>query len=230
MYPLRTGPALLSVRKMVTPVALWLRRHVVDGVQDQVRGTHTADWVELAELGVAGEHRIRYVPSPWSTLRRVLPPSEVDDRDVFVDFGAGMGRMVLQAAEFPFSKVIGVELSEDLCRIARTNVDGARPRLRCPEVEIVHADVLDYTVPDDVTVAYFYNPFSGPIFTAVVQKLIDSVDRCPRRLRIVYHDPAEEDTLLVTCRIRLLRSTRGWRPTREWSKAHVVRLYEVTPR
>ena len=40
----------------------------------------------------------------------------------FVDVGAGKGRALLLAAELPFRKIIGVELNEELTRIAQKNV------------------------------------------------------------------------------------------------------------
>lgn len=215
---------------MVTPTALWLRTRVVDGLHDRLRGTRTARWVELEDLGVAGPDRVRYVPSPWNALRRILPRREVSERDVFVDFGAGMGRMVIAAARYPFRRVVGVELSAELAEVARRNIEGRRGQFVCPDVSVVTCDATDFEVPDDVTVAYFYNPFRGRIFEAVVENLIASVDRCPRVLRIIYLDPFEEETLLATGRVRLVRSTRGWRPGREWSRAHSVRLYELAPR
>ncbi len=106
------------------------------------------------------------------SLRRILPPWEVTDHDVFVDFGSGMGRVVLQAARYPFRKVIGVEVSETLHGIARENIDRNRQRLRCPDIELVHADALEYEIPDDVTVAFLYNPFRGTIFATVIERLL----------------------------------------------------------
>lgn len=126
------------------------------------------------------------------SLRRILPPREVTDHDVFVDFGSGMGRVVLQAARYPFRKVIGVEVSETLHSIARENIDRNRQRLRCPDTELVHADALDYELPDDVTVAFLYNPFRGEIFATVIERLLQSVERNPRPLRIIYVNPIEE--------------------------------------
>lgn len=41
---------------------------------------------------------------------------------MFLDLGSGKGRMVLSAARFPFRRIIGVELSNDLTAIARRNV------------------------------------------------------------------------------------------------------------
>ncbi len=79
------------------------------------------------------------------------------------------------------------------------------------------ADVLDFDVPDDLTVAYVYNPFSGAIFEGLLQKLIESVDRAPRRLRLIYRTPLEHERVMATRRFRVERSARGFRPGREWS-------------
>lgn len=161
------------------------------------------------------------------SLRRILPPQEVTDRDVFVDFGSGMGRVVLQAARYPFRKVIGVEVSETLHGIARENIDHNRWRLRCSDIDLVHADVLEYEIPDDVTVAFLYNPFQGEIFAIVIERLLQSVERNPRPLRIIYVNPVEERLLLGAGRIQHVRTVAGWRPSREWSRSNSINLYEA---
>ena len=148
---------------------------------------------------------------------------------MFADFGSGKGRVVLQAARLPFDRVMGVELSEELTAIARRNVAAAERRRRCREVELVTADVLDFDVPDDLTVAYVYNPFSGAIFEGLLQKLIESVDRAPRRLRLIYRTPLEHKRVMATRRFRVERSARGFRPGREWSDKMSIRLYELEP-
>jgi predicted RNA methylase len=150
--------------------------------------------------------------------------------DVFVDFGSGKGRIVLQAAlAYPFRTVYGVELSPSLHAVAERNVAAVRHRFRCADVHLLQGDARSVELPDTVTVAYFYNPFRGAVFEAVVHRLLASVDRNPRRLRIVYGNPQEEATLLATGRIRPVRTAHGWRPTREWSRSNSFRLYEVTP-
>jgi predicted RNA methylase len=188
----------------------------------------TEGWIELADLGLPSEHRVHYQPSPWLTLPRAIRRSEVRRDDVFIDFGCGMGRMVLEAALlYPFDRVIGVELSEDLVRIARGNVDRNRRRLAAREVELLVCDVLEYQVPDDVTVAFFYNPFVGPIFEHVVRELLASVERAPRRMRIIYRNPVEEPMLLATGRIRRVGSGRSF--TRRGGEQTGIAVYEVDP-
>ena len=152
--------------------------------------------------------RVWYEASGWSYLRRALPRKEVDRKDVFVDFGSGKGRIVYQAALYPFSRVIGVEISPELAGIARQNLERNRDKLACQHVEIVTADVTTFEIPDDMTVAYFYYPFVGETFHRVIDNIVGSLDRRPRRVRLVYALPTMEEYILGTGRFRLRRSVR----------------------
>jgi SAM-dependent methyltransferase len=204
-------------------------RMAADGLLERVFGVATRGEVQLDRLGLQSQDRRDYKPAPWRTLAMVLRRTDVDGAtDVFIDFGAGKGRVVFLAARYPFKRVIGVELSPDLSRLARENIERHRNRLRCADVEIVTSDVLDYEIPDDVTIAFFYNPFGGDVFVRVLSRLLASVDRRPRFLRIIYHNPVEHETLMATGRVRLLRRTRGWRPTPAWSRSNSTHVYEVT--
>lgn len=209
----------------VKPSYLFARRLIVE-FAERLAGIRTDGCIPSEELFEVSLHRGRYEPSGWLALRRILKRAEVTPADVFVDFGSGMGRVVFQAAwKYPFRRVIGVELSEQLNQIARDNVERNRHRLRCGDVQIVHADMLEYEVPDDVTVAYFNNPFSGRIFQAAVDKLVASLRRKPRRIRVIYSNPIEE-RMLLDAGFRQVRALRGMRPTADWSRSNSVRMYE----
>ncbi|WP_214365527.1 class I SAM-dependent methyltransferase [Pseudonocardia sp. H11422] len=200
----------------------------MDTLFERWYGVRTSGEIDLATLGLAGPDRNYYAPSRWLTLRRILPQNEVDDRDVFIDFGSGMGRVVLQAATYPFERVIGVELSKELYDIAQANVASARRHVVCNEIELVHADATDFAIPDDVSVAFFYNPFGGSSFQTVIARLIESYDRRPRHLRIIYRNPVEEGALLATSRVRPVRSAVEVRPTMDWTQWRSLRMYVVT--
>jgi len=216
-------------RATLRPVFVHARDGLVRLVERR-HGIRTAGVVELDDLGVAGPDRVRYKPAPWLALRRALPPRMVGPHDVFCDLGSGLGRVVFQAARwYPFARVIGVELAADLHRAAQANLDGARRRLRCRDVELVHSDVLDYPVPDDVNVVFLANPFTGRLFATVVDRLLSSVDRRPRPLTIVYFNPVEHDRLMATGRVRLVRRVRGLRPGRDWSRSNATWVYAVLP-
>jgi precorrin-6B methylase 2 len=190
-------------------------------------GIRTSDVVMLEDLGLAAKDRVHYVPSGWLALRRILRKREVSPNDVFIDFGSGMGRVVFQAAHYPFKRVIGVELSKELNDIAKENIERTIDRLTCKNIELINADVLDYEIPDDVTVVYFGNPFTGDIFASTVQKLKASLERNPRVLRIIYLNPIEE-AILLREGARVERQVRGMRPSREWSRSNSIRMYTLS--
>lgn len=216
LFDLLVKPPYVFVRGWVTAT---LDRHA---------GIRTDGLFTLEELGISGEHHVHYEPSKWLVLRRVLPPRHVTSEDVFVDFGSGMGRIVYQAARsYPFRRVIGVELSQRMHAIAVDNIERNRHRFGRSDVRLVHCDAREFEIPDDVTVVYMANPFSGPIFASVLERLLASVERNPRRLRIVYFNPAEE-RLLLEAGFRITKNIRGLRPTREWSLANTTRLYELS--
>ena len=66
----------------------------------------------------------------------------------------------------------------------------------------------DYRIPDDLTVAYFYYPFVGEVFDGVIDRIVESMDRRPRRVRIVYAMPVLEECILRTGRFETVRSAR----------------------
>jgi SAM-dependent methyltransferase len=172
----------------------------------------TADRVTLESLGLDHPDRGAYSASPWWVLRWLLPRSDVRPSDVFVEFGCGKGRVVLDAARrYPFRRVVGVELAADLSDVARRLVAGERSRLRCRDVTIETVDATEYSIPDDMTHAYLYNPFSGPTFERVCANILASLDRVPRPLQVIYVYPEEHETLAATGRFRLVRRVQTTR-------------------
>lgn len=184
--------------------------------------------MRLKEIGLAGEQRVDYEPTPWLALGRVLRKSDVSSSDVFLDMGSGKGRVVLQAAQYPIKRVIGIELSEELHEVAVQNVERSRGKVQCKDIELVKTDVLAYDVPDDVTIVYFFNPFQGEVFRAAVEKLAASLRRRPRTLKIIYMNPVEE-AQLISAGATLLKAVDGLRPTREWARLSSIRLYALGP-
>jgi predicted RNA methylase len=204
---------------------LTVRRVSADVLVERRWGTETGRVADLGALGVDAPGRVRYEPSGWLDLRRVLDRADVTADDVFLDLGCGKGRVVLQAARYPFRRVMGVELSPVLRDVAAANVEARRAHLRCRDVELVVADAASFVIPDDVTVIYLYNPFRGAVFEAAVAQMVASLDRAPRRLRVIYRTPLEEPALLATGRFRLERSVAGMRPTRGWAQKMSIRVY-----
>ena len=198
-------------------------------VIDRALGVETATRVDLAEYGLAHVERVNYEAGGWLDLPRVLRRERVTGEDVLLDLGCGKGRALLMASRHRFARVVGVELAPALARVCRRNLESFRLPRRCGAVEVVVADAADYAIPDDVTVVYLFNPFRGGLFDSVVRNILASVDRRPRRLRLIYRNAIYADRLLATGRARLVRSAPGLRPTRRWREAVAVRVYAIEP-
>lgn len=175
-------------------------------------GLETSGVVPLDKLGLDHPDRTWYEPSKWLSFYRTLRGVKIGPDDVFVDFGSGKGRMVYMVARrYRLKRVVGIEIAEELNRQARDNIGRVRDRLRTSDVELVTCDATEFPIPDDMTVAYFYNPFVGESFKQVLANIIDSLDRAPRRLVLIYANPQMEEYLTQTGRFTLQRVSTGLR-------------------
>ncbi len=190
-------------------------------------GVRTEGDIDLEELGVAATGRLGYEGSHWIGVTRSLARLEVTPADVFTDFGSGKGPAVLVAAGFPFRRATGVEISDDLTRAARRNLAGSRLRPQAGSVDFITADVLQYEIPDDLSVVYLYNPFTGLVFARFIERLLRSLDRSPRRLRLVYNYPFEHNHLVATGRFRPVDLSFSYWPAWYKRPGYVIVTYDV---
>jgi hypothetical protein len=160
---------------------------------------------------------VGYTPMNWRQFRWALPAQSVSSRDVFLDIGSGKGRAVLMAAvDYPFGRVMGVELVKELHETAERNMAATTRRLRSGKVELVCADMREFQIPDDVTVIYMNNPVRGSVFGGVLTGISESMKRHPRPLRLIYYNPAEEEALLATGEWRKVRTIMSRRRQANW--------------
>jgi SAM-dependent methyltransferase len=131
-----------------------------------------------------------YLAISYAGLNKVFREIKVKPgKDVFIDFGSGLGRVPLFAAQYPFKKVIGVELAQELHDGAVENLKSAQSKLTCKDVEFVCEDALKYKIPDDASVIYFFMPFGLDLMKQTLENIHQSVLRAPREVQIVYLNP-----------------------------------------
>jgi SAM-dependent methyltransferase len=153
-----------------------------------------------------------YRGSSWLVLREVFRTLEIAEDDVFVDVGSGMGRVVLMAARRRFKRVIGIERSSQLNQVAEGIIDRHRHRLACQDIELLSVDALEWSVPDDLTVVYLFCPFPESVFEQLVERLLASLDRAPRPMRLIYYFSTLQDSeiLASTGRARRISFPVPW--------------------
>jgi hypothetical protein len=156
-------------------------------------GVATLGLIESNDLGVEntdamGYSALEYPHILWALQTIPFPPADV----VFVDYGAGKGRVLAAAAAHPFQKVIGVEISEALAGIARRNIASLKRR-RVAHLEVYCLDAASFRVPDDGNVFFFFNPFIGATLSEVIRRIHRSWCSHPRDLFVIFFNHREFD-------------------------------------
>jgi SAM-dependent methyltransferase len=196
--------SLLNAARLVREPKLFVSR-LGDHVLDRYFGIRTYDFLRPSDLGLQNPDALEYSPIPYAAAWRLLRRAEfVPNQDAFIDYGCGMGRALILAAGYPYSEVIGVELSARLCKEAERNLTVARRGRRCGSVAILNRDAAEFPLPDHVGVIFLYNPFRGDTLRSVVRNIADSVERRPRPVQLLVSNC---DDLIELCGATWLTKT-----------------------
>jgi len=148
---------------------------------------HRHDRHNTAYYGVAPSV-FRELVARW---RRSRPAAMIDEYS-FVDLGAGMGRAMMLATEYPFRKVVGVELNPTLARIGRKNMAlwRATGRALAP-MRMVCRDATEFELPAGPCVVFLFNPFGA----TVLKRLLAAWSDRRELLDILYVNNEQERLL-----------------------------------
>jgi len=136
-------------------------------------------------------------PELFHKILRALP--EKPDGFTFIDLGSGKGRTLLMASDYPFARVIGVELLDELDAIAKSNIARYRgEKQKCFALESHASDARDFAFPAEPTVLYLFNPFPEHVLRGVLANLRTSVTESPRPVFVIYHNLIH-DRVLAEC-------------------------------
>jgi SAM-dependent methyltransferase len=119
-------------------------------------------------------------------------------KTVFLDVGAGKGRALLLASQYPFLRVEGVELNLTLVHIAQSNISLWSNDLQAnalAPIALHHADATTYALPPEPTLAFLFHPFELPILRRFLRHVERSIALHPRPFDLLYAN-AEHGSLL----------------------------------
>ena len=135
-----------------------------------------------------------YQPCDPALFRETLGLLHADLRGfTFVDIGSGKGRALLMAAEYPFRRIVGVELLPQLHAIAQRNIANLdNESAACRDVVSLCMDALDFEFPPEPLVLFLFNPLPEAALQQVLARLGTSFDARPRSVYAVYHNPVLE--------------------------------------
>jgi hypothetical protein len=162
---------------------------------DRRFGLDTATPLRRTELGLDSANLLyltAYGAIPEDLFHKAIERvGEIDyERFTFVDLGSGKGRALFLASEYPFRKIVGVELSPRLHAIAKQNLTKYHnPLQKCMSLELINEDFVGCRLPDEPLFCFMYNPCEEKIMTRLAEKVAESFAKTPRLMYLLYFAP-----------------------------------------
>jgi SAM-dependent methyltransferase len=170
-------------------------------------------------------HSSPYGGSQPSIVRRCLATLPDPAEYTFVDLGCGKGRPLLVASEFPFQRVVGVEIAPRLAEIARQNAATlSRQRGRQVSIEVQVGDATTTAAPAVRVVYFLYNPFDAVLIGGVARNIAAQLGERLEHAFIVYYNPVHAQVFDRSPLRALVGAEAVVRPTRS-----VTALISTTP-
>jgi SAM-dependent methyltransferase len=168
----------------------------------------TAATVSL-QSRLTGVFHSPYQPTEPLLFRKMLDNLSLDFREfIFIDVGSGKGRALLMAADFPFRRILGIELLPELHHIAQENINKfVSESQQCFAVESVCADAREFLFPSSPTLLYLFNPLPEAGLRQLVANLEKSLHENPRPVYLLYHNPLLDHVLAQSPLLKKLQGT-----------------------
>ncbi len=196
--PLRWAIASLRTRGFVqTAKVAW--SFFADLSFDLKHGTETIRRVEMSSLDIHSANKVhatRYGATKERPFMELIKGLNIPSNSVFVDIGCGKGKVLLMAAECGFKKIVGIDFSPELCRLAGTNIAAFEKKTPLNSlIEIVECDAALYRFRSDENVFFTFDPFNAAVLEQVLNNLRSSLVETPRKIWFIYHSPEHHETM-----------------------------------
>ncbi len=142
---------------------------------DTQYGVETEQAVEVSELSDFPGRSVsfRYYALRAHLFAEIMALISIEPEEwVFVDVGAGKGRVVLLASDYPFKEIIGLEFAPELHAIMEKNISVFHnPSQKCMDIRAVHTDARTYEFSHHDTIFFFFNPMEASALNEVFAKI-----------------------------------------------------------
>lgn len=173
--------------------ASWERRFLI--TMDKLAGVDFYKDEDPENVGLTSSH-FRYSASRKKDVQNIFDHLMISKGDNIIDVGCGKGNALRLLLEYPFSKVDGIELSEKLTTIAKNNF--RKLKISDERCHVFCMDGADFKDFDSYNYIYLYNPFPCAVMEIVMQNLIESIKKQPRKVTIIYGNAFCNDEILST--------------------------------
>ena len=150
---------------------------------------HIASW-DLKIESANKKYAFRYEPIPFREFYSSMNNLQIKFEDyIFIDVGAGKGRALLLASDYPFKELIGIEFSKEIYKIAKNNIEKFKYMSKKANFNLLYEDATKYTFPNENIVLFLYNPFDGKVLYDFINKIRQYIKTTKKDFIIIYHYP-----------------------------------------
>jgi SAM-dependent methyltransferase len=175
---------------------------------DTLHGTDTSGLIPGSVIAIGTKAKVAELTAYYGVAPSILHglldiwlhrthPQPID-QTVFLDIGAGKGRALLLASQYPFLRVEGIELNPTLARIANANIslwlNDLQANALAP-ITLHHADATTHPLPPEPTLAFLFHPFELPLLRRFLRHIEKSQTAHSKPFDLLYAN-AEHDSLL----------------------------------
>jgi SAM-dependent methyltransferase len=210
------GAIKLGVRKLIRELCQFAssKKQYLDSF-DLKYGTDTSGIIKPGALDIPDDkvvHAVQYQTAIVDVFLDILNSLSISYEEFFfVDMGSGKGRALLLASHYPFKGIIGVEFSENLHKIASSNISIYKDKLQqCHRIQSVCEDVADFETPKEKIVFYLFNPFDDHVVRSVLSNIEDSIRRYFRDIYIAYLKPVHRDVFDRATFFQIVKETERY--------------------
>lgn len=135
-----------------------------------------------------------YEGTPYFHLQKLFATFPLNTTDHLIDIGSGKGRLLFYAHYYFKCQVTGIEINEQLQRIAQQNKRQYFKKHpdESSKVSLVSKQAELYDIPPTGNIFYLFNPFSREIFERLMIRIVQSADKYPRKISLILYYPKRE--------------------------------------
>jgi len=147
----------------------------------------TQNIYDLTRTGEYQEHGTALVSTSLDFMTMLLNDLERTigkplKRDLFVDYGSGKGAAIIHAHTLGFHQTIGVEFAKELHEQAQQNIK----KLKLQNVQSLYADATTYSLPNEISLIYFFNPFDEIVMKKVIENILQQKENFSQEVYVIY--------------------------------------------
>jgi SAM-dependent methyltransferase len=162
----------------------------------------------IRRKNVDGEDAHGYYPTEFRVLSTIFKDYNISELDAAFDFGCGKGAFLAMLNQFGFNKVAGVEYTLNIYNQLVRNMQFLSLKFFENRNEIIDNGIYLFNddaakmgnVLDSFSWFCFFNPFGIKKTKEVISNILDSLDRNPRKIHILYAEPMGDYIIMTSNR------------------------------